>query len=319
MPNYPHQSVHAGRIGELHLLRAAPFVVLAQLVVGQEFLENTGGDSPGSPNRLYIQPGVMIKFNTGQRPRRAQPGVQLERRLAVVHQRLRPEQRLQPAVTGFVDESAADPHVLFTSLFDDQATTTLVPNPINVTNETAAQSASQAGSGGVGQRRHPERRARRHQRGHLPVWRRRSQHAGLHHPLAIGARIHHRLHRLHSQSDRPDDSGTHVYITNNNFFNNFDAAMQIEPNGLMAGNPLTPLESGNPFLRGNVMTGNGIDGLMVLTNQLYFYPATILSYLGPEQAISAGGGLLKPVGRLGLGPDRYHVRSEGTLIIGGAY
>ena len=43
--------------------------------------------------------------------------------------------------------------------------------------------------------------------------------------------------------------------------------MQIEPNGLLAGNPLTPLASGNPFLRGNVMTSNGIDGLMVLTDQ----------------------------------------------------
>ena len=49
--------------------------------------------------------------------------------------------------------------------------------------------------------------------------------------------------------------GTHVYITNNNFYNNFDAAMQIEPNGLMAGDPLHPLVSGDPFFRGNVMVG----------------------------------------------------------------
>ena len=36
-------------------------------------------------------------------------------------------------------------------------------------------------------------------------------------------------------------SGTHAYITNNDFFDNFDAAMQIEPNGLLAGDPLRPL------------------------------------------------------------------------------
>ena len=37
--------------------------------------------------------------------------------------------------------------------------------------------------------------------------------------------------------------------------------MQIEPNGLLAGDPLHPLASGHPFFRGNVMQGNGIDGL----------------------------------------------------------
>ena len=63
--------------------------------------------------------------------------------------------------------------------------------------------------------------------------------------------------------------GSHVYITNNNFFDNFDSAMQIEPNGLMAGNPLDPLVSGHPFFRGNVMQGNGIDGLSVLTDRVY--------------------------------------------------
>ena len=43
--------------------------------------------------------------------------------------------------------------------------------------------------------------------------------------------------------------------------------MQIEPNGLLAGDPLTPLASGHPFFRGNVMQGNGIDGLAVVTNR----------------------------------------------------
>ena len=50
-------------------------------------------------------------------------------------------------------------------------------------------------------------------------------------------------------------SGTHAYITNNDFFDNHDAPMQIDPNGLLAGDPLHPLASGNPFFRGNVMQG----------------------------------------------------------------
>ena len=47
---------------------------------------------------------------------------------------------------------------------------------------------------------------------------------------------------------RSTTSGSHVYITNNNFFHNFDAAMQIEPNGLLAGDPLTPLRVGPSVL-----------------------------------------------------------------------
>ena len=54
--------------------------------------------------------------------------------------------------------------------------------------------------------------------------------------------------------------------------------MQIEPNGLMAGNPLTPLARRltdrhttwrHPFFRGNVMQNNGIDGLLVVTDRAY--------------------------------------------------
>ena len=45
--------------------------------------------------------------------------------------------------------------------------------------------------------------------------------------------------------------------------------MQIDPNGLLAGDPLHPLASGHPFFRGNVMQGNGIDGLAVVTSPSY--------------------------------------------------
>src|SRR5208282_5974518 len=80
------------------------------------------------------------------------------------------------------------------------------------------------------------------------------------------------------------DLGTHVYITNNNFYHNFDAAMQVEPNGLLAGDPLHPLVSGLPFLRGNVLQGNGIDGLAVVTSRAYFFnPDASWEYIGPME------------------------------------
>ena len=60
--------------------------------------------------------------------------------------------------------------------------------------------------------------------------------------------------------------GTHAIVTNNDFFDNLDTAMQIEPNGLLAGDPLRPLLSGNPFFRGNVMQRNDINGMAVVTS-----------------------------------------------------
>ena len=114
--------------------------------------------------------------------------------------------------------------------------------------------------------------------------------------------------------------------------------MQIEPNGLMAGNPLTPLApvdftdafdvnnvgGGHPFFRGNVMQNNGIDGLSRLSRI-----ATITidiannstSLSGRREAISASpratsNQSVNAVWDL----DRPDVRcSEGTVILAGAY
>ena len=141
---YPANPSTLGGSQNYTFFEPLPFIVLAQLVVGQEFEVNTGGLTEFITNRLYIQPGVMMKFGGRIRTRRAQPGCQPERRFSVLHQRLRSKRsRLQSrASAGFVAESASDPNVLFTSLYDDLATTTLVPDPINVTGETAAESAA---------------------------------------------------------------------------------------------------------------------------------------------------------------------------------
>ena len=108
-------------------------------------------------------------------------------------------------------------------------------------------------------------------------------------------------------------AGTHAYITNNNFFHNFDAAMQIEPNGLLAGDPLTPLASGHPFFRGNVMQGNGIDGLAVVTDRTYLVdPNNNCNYIGPREAIPALSlGYDEPDGRCRLGFDRPDLCASG--------
>ena len=147
-----------------------------------------------------------------------------------------------------------DPTVLFTSIYDDTATTSLVPNPINVTNETPPSRRT----GWC--RAHGVASASRAAESPSSTRPRSSTAAARSTPRTSRSRLS-RCSRSSStiptSTPNPDDfvnAGTFAYITNNNFYNNFDAAMQIEPNGLMAGNPLTPLSSGNPFLHGNVMT-----------------------------------------------------------------
>ena len=280
---YPNNPSTLGGTQNYTFFEPLPFVVLAQLIVGQEFEVNTGGLTEFVKNRLYIQPGVMMKFGGGSALDVLTAGSSLNVGSRSYINGFDQNNDYNPLSPGFTEESASDPNVLFTSLYDDLATTTLVPNPINVTGETAAESAAKlvpAAWGSVGI-----------ESGGIAVINAATFQYG-------GGQVNTQNFTIPSQSvlafvlDDTDfntdgsDAGSYVYITNNNFYHNFDAAMQIEPNGLLAGNPLTPLASGNPFLRGNVMTNNGIDGLMVLTNQLYLYTANYSSYLGPEQAIS---------------------------------
>ena len=109
-----------------------------------------------------------------------------------------------------------------------------MPNPINVTGETAAQSAAKlvpAAWGSVGI-----------QSGGIAVINAATFQYG-------GGEVNTQNFTIPSQSvlafildytdfnlnHRGSDAGSYVYITNNNFYHNFDAAMQIEPNGLLGG------------------------------------------------------------------------------------
>ena len=66
MPNYPTNPSTLGGTQNYTFFEPLPFVVLAQLIVGQEFMVNTGATIDWVTNRLYIQPGVMMKFGAGR-------------------------------------------------------------------------------------------------------------------------------------------------------------------------------------------------------------------------------------------------------------
>ncbi len=264
-----------------------PYVILAQMIVGQELQEQTGGNINWVTNRLYIQPGVMVKFNQGSALDLLNPGASLNVGSRSYINGFDQNSNYGPGSPGFTAESAADPQVLFTSIFNDAATTSLVPNPINVTGEATTPTLTMGMWGGIGI-----------QSGGIAVINAATFTYG-------GGAINAPNFTMPSQSvlafitqetffnlppAATTELGTHVYITNNNFSNNFDAAMQIEPNGLMAGDPLHPLISGHPFLYGNVLQNNGIDGLAVVTNRSYYLnPANNYSYVGPREAVGPPG------------------------------
>src|SRR4029077_12628546 len=89
---------------------------------------------------------------------------------------------------------------------------------------------------------------------------------------------------------------------------------------LLAGDPLTPLQSGHPFFRGNVMQGNGIDGMAVVTNRLYLLDSSNnQQFVGPIEAFSVGGGYdNQTVNAVWDSTDLTYVL-RGSLILGGAY
>ena len=58
-------------------------------------------------------------------------------------------------------------------------------------------------------------------------------------------------------------AGRFVSVTNNDFFDNHDAPIAIDPTGSWPPIRSTPLSSGNPFFRGNVMQRNDINGMAV--------------------------------------------------------
>ncbi len=318
--SYPTNPTSLGGSLNYTFFEPLPMIVLANLVVGQEFLDNSGGQTAWVTNRLYIQPGVLMEFNRGSGLDVLNPGSSLNiGSRAYINANDQPGGYTPVVGSGNnIDESASDPQVVFTSIYDDTttATTTLVPTPINVTGEATTPTLGASMWGGVGI-----------QSGAIAVINAATFRYG-------GGAINTPNFTIPSQSvlafitndtffplppTATPDLGSHVYITNNNFFDNFDAAMQIEPNGLLAGDPLHPLTSGHPFFRGNVMQGNGIDGLAVVTDRVYpFVAASGYNYVGPVEGLPGTLYANQTVSTVWDATDLTYVL-RGTIVPSGPY
>lgn len=257
-----------------------PLVVLAQLVVGQQLQVNTGGQTRWTADRLYVDSGTMLRFgqNTGLTVLNYQASLNVGSRDYM--RKFDADANYGPDSDNFKALSPDDPQVLFTSLYDNDATTTLVPTPINVTGNTTPVTLAPSMWGGVGilsgARSVINAATFRYGGGSINS-------ANVTLPMQSVLSFYN-FETTFAVNRSPGDPGTPVYVTNNNFFTNFDAAMQIEPDGLLAGDPLRPLVSGHPFLRGNVMQGNGIDGLAVVAARTYLTNASSnYALIGPYE------------------------------------
>lgn len=265
-----------------------PIILVSQLLVGQQLLQDTGGQTSFVGSRLYIQPGMMVKSQRGAGIAVVNNAASMNIGSRTYINQFDADHNISPNSPGFKPNSADDAKVLFTSLYDNTASTSYFDPSTQQT--TVIVPAIDSGNSSGANQPSP---------GNVPAlarWGSVSYQSGA---VGVVNRAEFRYGgglvngpeiSVPNQSvlafitnDTPlvtprgftadgtpvTELGTHVMVTNNDFFDNLDAAMQIEPNGLMAGDAIRPLLSGHPYFRGNVMQRNDIDGMAVVTSSTF--------------------------------------------------
>ena len=253
-----------------------PFVFTSRIVMGAVFLQETSGQTSSEADRLYIEPGMLLKFQRGAALETEhiggarQPSINLGDRTYINQFDLNPN--LSPSSPNFRPATIGDAPVLFTSFFDDKATTAFF-DPITQVTTTITPMIDSDNGGPIYQ----------------PT-------GGLVDPLARWGDIAiaagtilvmdetelryggGTVNTATGTAGAPSvltfrgadftTLGTHAYVTNNNIHDNLGAAITDEPDGLLAADAQRPLRSGHPFFRGNILVNNDRNGLEVLSSIL---------------------------------------------------
>ncbi len=274
-----------------------PYLLITRMVVGEALLHNSGLTTTTSTDSVFVDPGMMLKFNRGA-------GIDQVTRNSILNlgdrtyinayntfKSLYPTQNFGPYMsdptTGatipnpyFAAPTVNDARVVLTSLYDDTATTQYVdPNTGAVT--TIVPAINSANSDSTVNQPTPTNVPELARWGSISV--------------QSGAKIVMDETNVRYGGGTVNEGsgtipqrdvltfagaggiqlfgqtfgqalGTTAYITNNNFNYNLQAPISETPNGLLAADPLTPLDSGNPYFRGNVLQGNDVNGLEVYGN-----------------------------------------------------
>ena len=262
---YPNNPTSLGGAQNYTFDDPLPYIVVARIQLGRRLQHNTGLDETGLSDRLYVQPGMIVKFQRGSSLQQsANASLNIGDRTYI--RQFDGAPNLAPTDPSFAQQKVGDARVIFTSFFDDAATTFYV-NPTTGARTTII--APVDSDNGTGNRPTP---------GNVPALARwgsfnvqsggravvdeaEFRYGGGTVNLA-GGTIGQRdvLAFLGDFSN----AGTRAVVTNNDFFDNLEAPVSVTPNGLLAADPLRPLQSGNPFFRGNVMERNDVNGLEVI-------------------------------------------------------
>ena len=284
---YPANPVTLGGVENFVFADPLPYVLTSVLDIGTQRVTDNLGVTNSVMDRLYISPGMMVKSEPGAGIQVLTRGASLivgDRNYvtgwdaqATIGADGLPTSQYGPGSTGFNPDSTTDAQVVFTSAFDNTATTQYV-NPITGATTQIVPAVDSLNSGGVNQ---PTP-------GNVPAAARWGgveifsgsfgivndatfQYGGGNLNLPGGTTTYNGVLNFTGafgglfNGGIPTGDGTRFMVSNNNFYDNADVPMSIQPDGLLAADTLRPLASGAPYFRGNVFQRNpGGNGLLVL-------------------------------------------------------
>ena len=241
-----------------------PYILTSQLITGQTY-QVESGSTAGNAIRLYIQPGMIVKSQRGAGIVGRGGSINIGDRTYI--RQYDANSGIAPTTPGFLPSNSGDARVILTSLFDDNATSFYIDPQTGLA--TTIVPAIDSDNGGPVFQPSP---------GNVPS---QARWGGVTVPSGVRAVID-EVNFLYGGGPLNTEGGTdglrpaltltgtgaNVVITNNDFLDNLDAPIRIQPNGLRATDPLRPLQSGNPFFRGNVMERNTYNGMRVQAQEI---------------------------------------------------
>ncbi len=255
------------------------YLFASRITIGANLLQETGGAQSSTTDRLYISPGMLLKFQRGAALEINNVNASLIVGDRTYISRWDQDNNYGPTLANgqpnpaYVYNTTGDARVIFTSLFDDAATTSYFdPITQQTTTIVAANPGVSTGAGSL-----------QPTSGNVPTLARWGGVA-----ITTGARLILDETELRygggsvnsnagtiqqrdvlsfigaSQFGFGSALGTRALVTSNNFFDNLEAPISNEADGMLAGDLQRPLISGSPFFRGNVLQRNDVNGLEII-------------------------------------------------------
>ncbi len=250
-----------------------PYVLTTPLNVGNRLqVETSGVQINSDPDRLYITPGSIVKFQRGAgiNLTGGPAGGSLNIGDATYINEFDANPNFGPSTPGFRANSANLASVILTSLYDDAATTTYTDPNTGITQTVTPALPSIPGGAGAnlpsagntnvpaaarwaGVNVAPDTVAVinsavfRYGGGQINT----PGGTGTEHVLEIGGAV-----TTGNLTQFAGGAGARISVTNNSFTDNLDVPINLAPDSLQAGDPTRPLLSGDPFIHGNTFQRN---------------------------------------------------------------